>query len=174
MTENNNQTMSLEDITRALTELAKHVEAIRGDESAPALDPNDPLNVVLPTTHVAYDASGGDDAKMNRILASSGEPRTIRNVLWAYMQVSSPDDWYTLRSGDNRYRISLARHHRVTSPAGVTQTVVSTNDFGIHLPGSERLTAGWVVEGTPVGTAKVLDVYEHADKQYLIYEMPDC
>jgi hypothetical protein len=56
MTENNNQTMSLEDITRALTELAKHVEAIRGGENTPELDPNDPLNVVLPTTQVAYDA----------------------------------------------------------------------------------------------------------------------
>ena len=32
MTENN--TMSLEDITRALTELAKHVEAIRGERSS--------------------------------------------------------------------------------------------------------------------------------------------
>jgi len=93
---------------------------------------------------------------MNRILASSGEPRTIRNVLRAYAQLSSPDDWYTLRSGDNRYRISLARHHRVTSPAGVTQTVVSTNDFGIHLPGSEGLSAGWVVESTSGVTAKVL------------------
>lgn len=171
MTENNDR--DLASIIATLTELTKAVEAIRGGETEPEPDPNDPLNVVLPTTHVAYDASGRNDAKMNRILASSGEPRTIRNVLRAYMQVFSPDDWYTLRSGDNRYRISLARHHRVTPPAGVTQTVVSTNDFGIHLPGSEGLSAGWVVEGTPVGTAKVLDVYEHADKQYLIYEMPD-
>lgn len=39
MAENNNaQTMSLEDITRALTELAKHVEAIRGGEGEPELD----------------------------------------------------------------------------------------------------------------------------------------
>lgn len=169
-----NNDRDLASIIASLTELTKAVEAIRGGETEPELDPNDPLNVVLPTTHVAYDASGGDDTKMNRILASSGEPRTIRNVLQAYAQLSSPDDWYTLRSGDNRYRISLTRHHRVTSPAGVTQTVVSTNDFGIHLPGSEGLSAGWVVEGPPVGTAKVLDVYAHADKQYLIYELSDC
>lgn len=169
-----NNDRDLASIIASLTELTKAVEAIRGGETEPELDPNDPLNVVLPTTHVAYDASGGDDTKMNRILASSGEPRTIRNVLQAYAQLSSPVDWYTLRSGDNRYRISLTRHHRVTSPAGVTQTVVSTNDFGIHLPGSEGLSAGWVVEGTPAGTAKVLDVYAHADKQYLIYELSDC
>lgn len=43
MTENNNnQTVSLEDITRALTELAQKVEAIRGGENAPELDPSDP------------------------------------------------------------------------------------------------------------------------------------
>ena len=173
MTENN-QTMSLEDITRALTELAQHVEAIRGGENAPELGPSDPLDKVLSSMQVAYDSSGSEDTNMNRLLASSGEPRTIRNVLRAYTQVVSPDDWYTLRSGDNRYRISRARRHLVTSPAGVTQTTVSTNDFGISLHGSEGLSAGWVVESTPGDTIKVLDVYEHADKQYLIYEMPDC
>ena len=138
------------------------------------LDPNDPLDEVVPDTLISYKTSNRQNAQVNKLLASSGEPRTIRNVLRAYAQLSSPDDWYTLRSGDNRCRISLARHHRVTSPAGVTQTVVSTDDSEIHLPGSEGLSAGWVVESTSGVTAKVLDVYEHADNQYLIYELPDC
>lgn len=173
MTENN-QTMSLEDITRALTEIAQHVDAIRGGESAPELDPNDPLNKVLPDNHVAYDAEGADDARMNRTLASSGEPRTIRNVLQAYVKSPAPDGWYTLRSGDNRYRIARAYRLRVTSPVGITKTVVVVCDFGLPLRNSEELSAGWVIEDTPEGPVKVLDVYEHAGEQYLIYEMPDC
>ncbi len=167
MTENN--TMSLEEITRALTELAKHVETIRGGESEPELDPSDPLNEILPESLTATDSLNSDDRGMNRILDSSGEPRTIRNVLKAYTQVSVPDGWYTIRSvaSDKRYRISEVRHHRVTSPSGSSRPVHTTHDFGVYLYSSEELSAGWVVEGV----AKVLDTYERAGKQYLIYEL---
>ena len=124
---------------------------------------------VLPESLTATDSLNSDDRGMNRILMSSGEPRTIRNVLKAYTQVSVPDAWYTIRShtSNKRYRISEARPHRVTAPGGSSRPVHSTRDFGIYLYSSEKLSAGWVIEGV----AKVLDTYERAGKQYLIYEM---
>lgn len=167
MTENN--PMSLEEITRTLTELAQHVEAIRGGKNEPELDPNDPLNEILPGGLTATDSLSCDNRGMNRILESSGKPRTIRNVLTAYVQVTAPDNWYSIRSPatNKLYRIAVASPRRITSPGGLSRTVHATRDFGIYLYSSEELSAGWVIEGV----AKVLDTYERAGEQYLIYEL---
>lgn len=171
MTENNNnQTMSLEDITRALTELAKHVEAIRGGEGEPELDPSDPLNEISQDDWRATDANDSEEEHANNILRESGEPRTIRNFLKALMRKPSADSWYTVRSLGSRkyYRISLVskENRDLTKPDGSVLRQTRTHDFTLPVP-PEELTAGWVIRAE----AKVLDVFEMDDKKYAIYEM---
>lgn len=168
MTENNNQTMSLEDITRALTELAKHVEAIRGSESEPELDPNDPLNVIVADNLVATDSSSVTDARVLTLLEDSGEPRTIRNLLKTYMKTINPDNWYTLRRASTRkyYRIIRVRNQYVTTPDGSSQVWTSGHDISLPVP-IEDLAAGWRVGNS----YKVLDVFELNSKKYIIAEI---
>ncbi len=167
MTENN-QTMSLEDITRALTELARHVEAIRGDETAPELDPNDPLNEIMGPGQVATDSSSVTDSRVHILLGESSEPRTLRNLLKTYMMTTDPDNWYTVRSRSTSkyYRIVRVFNRYVTTPDGSSQ--LWTSGYGIDLPVPiEDLTAGWCV-----GNAyKVLEVFELDNKKYVIAEI---
>lgn len=168
MTENNNHTMSLEDITRALTELAKHVEAIRGGENAPELDPNDPLNAIVGDDHVATDSSPVTDNRVRILLDESGEPRTIRNLLKTYMKTINPDNWYTLRLDSTRkhYRIIRVCNQCVTTPDGSSQVWTSGHDISLPVP-IEDLAAGWRVGNS----YKVLDVFELNSKKYIIAEI---
>lgn len=167
MTENN-QTMSLEEITRALTELAKHVEAIRGGENAPELDPTDPLNVIVEDDHMATDSSSVTDAQVHTLFEESGKPRTIRNLLKTYMKTSNPDNWYTLRRASTRkyYRIIRVSNQYVTTPDGSSQVWTSGYDISLPVP-PEDLTAGWCVGNS----YKVLDVFELNSKKYIIAEI---
>ena len=170
MTENN-QTMSLEDITRALTELAQHVEAIRGSESKPELDPNDPLNEIMGDNMACGDASAAENLRARSILDESGKPLTIRNFLKALMSKDNSDNWYTIFSPAARkqYRIHRVYPHRprLIAPDGTQLTVFETHDFAIQLPAPGELTAGWTIDGV----AKVLDVFEEDGKLYTISEM---
>lgn len=170
MTENNNnQTMSLEDITRALTELAQKVEAIRGGENTPELDPNDPLNETSEHPWCAPDATNSEDERADNTISEWGAPRTIRNFLKALVSKESADSWYTVRSLATRKRYRISRVDEVPSPAtlnGYNFMQSRTHDF--TLPVSlEELTAGWVYRGT----AKVLDVFEVNGEKYTIYEL---
>ena len=170
MTENN-QTMSLEDLTRALTELAQHVEAIRGGESEPELDPSDPLNETSEHPWCAPDATDSEDERANNSLRESGEPRTIRNFLKELMRKPNADSWYTVRSRVTRkyYRISRVDDvSGITKPNGYAFMQSRTHDFTVPVP-SEELTAGWVIGNT----AKVLDIFEVDGKKYTIYELLD-
>jgi hypothetical protein len=171
MTENNNQTMSLEDITRALTELAQKVEAIRGGEGEPELDPSDPLNETSKHPWCAPDATNSEDERANNTISAWGAPRTIRNFLKALVSQENADRWYTVRSLATRKRYRISRVDEVPSPAtldGYDFMQSRTHDF--TLPVSlEELTAGWVYRGT----AKVLDVFEVDDTTYAIYELLD-
>lgn len=168
MTENNNQTMSLEDIARALTELTKHVEAIRGGENEPELDPSDPLSEIVGEDRVAIDSSALTDTRVRTLLEDSGEPRTIRNTLKTYMKTLSPDNWYTMRSPSTRkyYRIVRVSNQYVTTPDGSSQLWTSGHGISLPVPIGD-LAAGWHVGNS----YKVLDVFELNDKKYLITEM---
>lgn len=172
MTENNNnQTMSLEDITRALTELAQKVEAIRGGENAPELDPSDPLNETSERPWCAPDATEAEDERANNTISAWGAPRTIRNFLKALVSKENADSWYTVRSLATRKRYRISRVDGVsgiTKPDGYAFAQSRTHDFIVPIP-REELTAGWVI-GT---TAKVLDVFEVEGKKYTIYELLD-
>lgn len=171
MTENNNQTMSLEDITRALTEMAKHVEAIRGGESEPELDPSDPLNETSEHPWCAPDATSSEDERADNTISAWGAPRTIRNFLKALVSTENADSWYTVRSLATRKRYRISRVDGVsgiTKPDGYAFAQSRTHDFIVPIP-REELTAGWVI-GT---AAKVLDVFEVEGKKYTIYELLD-
>ena len=168
MSFNNNNDLAA--IVAALTELTQKVEAIRGGESAPELDPNDPLNEVLVgNTWTATDASTDTDDAANRILEESGEPRTLRNFCKAIMQTNDPDKWYTVRSRatSKRYRVYLAElRNQPTDPYGTTRGVTRTHDF--YLPVSpETVTAGWTIPRV----ARVLDTFELGEDKYLIAEL---
>ncbi len=137
MTENNVQTMSLEDITRTLTELAKHVEAIRGGENEPELDPDDPLNEIAHDGWGATDANDSEVERANRTLRESGEPDTIRNFLKALMSKPNADSWYTVRSRSTRkhYRISqVYTTSGITKPDGYAFLQTRTHDFTSRSP----------------------------------------
>lgn len=169
MTENNNQTMSLEDITRALTELTKAVEAIRGGESTPELDPSDPLNETSESPWCATDANDSENERANNILSEWGAPHTIRNFLKALMSKEHSDSWYTVRSLASRkyYRISRVDEvSGITAPDGYAFMQSRAHDFTVPVT-LEELTAGWVIDTT----AKVLDVFKLDGTTYSIYEM---
>lgn len=169
MTEIHNN--DLASIVAALTELTQKVEAIRGGENAaPTLDPNDPLNEIAQDDWRATDANDSEEERANNILRESGEPRTIRNFLKALMRKPRADSWYTVRSLDSRkyYRISLVSEEArdLTKPDGSVLRQTRTHDFTLPVP-PEELTAGWVIRAE----GKVLDVFEMDDKKYAIYEM---
>lgn len=169
MTEIHNN--DLASIVAALTELTQKVEAIRGGENAaPTLDPNDPLNEISQDDWRATDANDSEEERANNILRESGEPRTIRNFLKALMRKPSADSWYTVRSLGSRkyYRISLVseENRNLTKPDGSVLRQTRTHDFTLPVP-PEELTAGWTIRAE----AKVLDVFEMDDKKYAIYEM---
>lgn len=155
-------------IVATLTELTKAVEAIRGGESEPELDPNDPLNVIVGDDHVATDSSAVTDAQVRTLFEESGKPRTIRNLLKAYMRTIDPDSWYTLRWASTRkhYRILRVFNQYVTTPDGGSQTWTSGHDISLPVP-IEDLAAGWCVGNS----YKVLDVFELNSKKYIIAEI---
>lgn len=167
MTEIHNN--DLASIVAALTELTQKVEAIRGGENAaPTLDPNDPLNGIVGDDLVATDSSGVTDDQVRTLFAESGKPRTIRNLLTAYMMTTDPDNWYTLRFASTRkcYRIIRVYNQYVTTPDGGSQTWTSGHDISLPVP-IEDLAAGWCVGNS----YKVLDVFELNSKKYIIAEI---
>ena len=171
MTENNNNN-DLAFIVAALTELTQKVEAIRGGtETAPELDPNDPLNEISESPWCATDANDSEDERANNTISEWGAPHTIRNFLKALMSQENADTWYTVRSHVSRkyYRISRVEEvSGITTPDGRALMQSRTHDF--ILPVSlEELTAGWVY----CSTAKVLDVLKLGNATYTIYEMLD-
>lgn len=160
----------LASIVAALTELTQKVEAIRGGENAaPTLDPNDPLNETSEHPWCAPDATSSEDERANNTISEWGAPRTIRNFLKALVSDENADGWYSVRSLASRKLYRISRVDEVPSPAtlnGYDFMQSRTHDF--TLPVSlEELTDGWVYRGT----AKVLDVFKQGDKTYAIYEM---
>lgn len=170
MTENNNnnQTMSLEDITRALGELAKHVEAIRGGENAPELDPDDPLNEILPTNYEVFDATCEEISDAHNHLGASGEPRTIRNFLKALMQGDDPDSFYTATAPTTgkRYRICQVSARYYTAPDGSRRTTAYLRPAPDMPVPPEELVPGWKLDGN----VEVLEVFELRGKKCALLE----
>ena len=163
-----NNDRDLASIIATLTELTKAVEAIRGGASEPELDPSDPLNAIVGDDCVATDSSAVTDAMVRILFEESGKPRTIRNLLKAYMMTDDPDNWYTMRFVSTRkyYRIIRVSNQYVTTPDGGSQVWTSGHDISLPVP-IEDLAAGWCVGNS----YKVLDVFELNSKKYIIAEI---
>ena len=167
MTENNRDLAS---IIATLTELTKAVEAIRGGENTPELDPNDPLNEVLPSAHKVVDSSTWEDDEADLRLEESGEPRTVRNLLKAMMERDGADVEYFLRSPrtHTRYRILRVLHKPFQRPDGTRFYGAATAYFAIPA----NVSANQLVGTTYDGTYKILETYENNLDTYFIVECP--
>lgn len=160
---------TLENIASTLNAIAVHMGVTPGDASAPALDPNDPLDEVLeePSSVQCITNLGAD--VFNR-LERVGRTRTIRNVLKELMrrETSVTNRAVLSEKTGKCYRIYLARPYRIDIPGSLPHTMFSTADFplpGLVKPESMK---GWTVEGK----AKVLDAFKMNDEQYFICELP--
>ena len=166
MSSNNDR--DLASIIATLTELTKAVEAIRGGETEPELDPNDPLNEVLPSDHKVVDSSTWEDDEADRRLEESGEPRTVRNLLKAMMERDEAEAEYYLRSPrtHTRYRILRVLHKPFKRPDGTSFYDAATAHFAIPA----NVSANQLVGTTYDGTYKILETYESNLDTYFIVE----
>lgn len=160
---------TLENIESTLKAIALHMMgATPGDASAPALDPDDPLNEVL-EDHGSVQCITSLGADVFTRLERVGRTRTIRNVLKELMRRETSVTNRTVLSEKTGkvYRIYLARTYRIDIPGSLPHTMFSTADF--PLPGLVKPEAmkGWTIEGM----AKVLEAFEMNDEQYFICEM---
>lgn len=159
---------TLENIESTLNAIAVHMGITPGDASAPALDPNDPLDEVLeePSSVQCITNLGAD--VFNR-LERVGRTRTIRNVLKELMRRETSVTNRTVLSEKTGkgYRIYLSRPYRIDIPGSLPHTMFSTADF--PLPGLVKPEAmkGWTVEDK----AEVLDAFEMNDELYFICEL---
>jgi len=158
---------TLENIASTLNAIAVHMGVTPGDASAPALDPNDPLDEVLeePSSVQCITNLGAD--VFNR-LERVGRTRTIRNVLKELMRRETASRSFSVSSEKTgkAYRIYLATRRSCPHSGGKTVTMYSTSDFSIP-----RLLEGGLT-GWRIGDfAQVLEAFEMNDDQYLICEM---
>lgn len=172
MTENNNaQTMSLEDITRALTDLAQHVEAIRGGEGEPELDPSDPLNAIVGNLRERFSSvSPTARLRVDSYLAEKGKPATLRNVLTAYASLHPAKRWVVYRgSADGKlYGIYRVLECRTEAPAGNTFSPLRRTT-AFPLPQNKRVSelVGWIFREDE-WEHKILETYEADGNTYII------
>lgn len=163
-----NNDRDLASIVATLTELTKAVEAIRGGENPPELDPNDPLNEVLPNDHKVVDSSTWEDNEADKRLEESGEPRTVRNLLKTMMERDGAEVEYYLRSPrtHTRYRILRVLHKPFQRHDGTSFYDAATAYFAIPA----NVSANQLVGTTYDGTYKILETYESNLDTYFIVE----
>lgn len=166
----NDNPMSLEDITRTLTELAKHVEAIRG-EREPALDPSDPLNAIVGNLRERFPTvSPTARLRVDSYLAETGKPATLRNVLTAYASLHPAKRWVVYRgSADGKlYGIYRVLECRTEAPAGNTFSP-SRRTTAFPLPQNKRVSelVGWIFREDE-WEHKILETYEANGNTYII------
>lgn len=158
---------TLENIESTLNAIAVHMGITPGDASAPALDPNDPLDEVL-EEYSSVDSPAIWSTEVFRRLERVGRAATIRNVLKELMRRESLHNNRTVRSEKTGkvYRIYLTTRQSCTHSGGKTVTMYSTRDFSIPRLAEGGLT-GWRIGDF----AQVLEAFEMNDDQYLICEM---
>lgn len=169
MTENN---PTLASLAETLAEVSKQLEAIRGGESTPDIDPNDPLNEVLPDIVTDRNASFSLDRSADDYLKKNFMPRTIRNLLLAYAHCHPLGYSFSLDSqeGDGVYRIHRVVSCLAESPAGDTRSPLrSTSTFPLPLDKPAAELIGWTFRFLN-RQFKVLDACEIDGRSYLITE----
>lgn len=169
MTDNN---PTLASLAATLAEVSKQLEAIRGSESEPELDPNDPLNEVLPDIVTDRNASFSLDRSAGNYLKENFKPRTIRNLLLAYAHCHPLGYSFSLDSqeGDGVYRIYRITSCRVVPPdSGPRSPLRSTSAFPLPLDKPAVELIGWTFCFLN-RQFKVLDACEIDGRSYLITE----
>lgn len=160
------------DDSRILDALRAIIEVVDKARSELPDEPCDPLDEVV--SGYAPSTSPNHDAEADAWLEQSGKPRTLRNLLKAYMERKDADDVYSISLGGgwNRGAVRVMRVRRLTfnRPGHDSFYVDSTPLFPVPfgVPVSD------LVGFTILGEHKVLDTYEANGNSYLIVQsFPD-
>ncbi len=165
---------TLASLAATLAEVSQQLEAIRGESerhTEPELDPDDPLNEILPDLVSGQDTTFGLDFRADSYLKLNIQPRTIRNLLLAYARLHPHGYSFSIDSqkGDGVYRIYRVMQCRAESPEGDIRNTRSTSGFPIPTgkPASELV--GWNLRFLN-REFKVLDTCEIDGRSYLFTE----
>lgn len=154
------------DDSRILDALRAIIEVVDKARSELPDEPGDPLDEVV--SGYAPSTSPNHDAEADAWLEQSGKPRTLRNLLTAYVQARPSTNFVSASSPSTRkwYRILRVRSSRAKHPENdVFSTPIEfTESFPLPLhPPAERLV-GWTFDEK----YKVLDYCEIEGNTYLI------
>lgn len=157
------------DDSRILDALRAIIEVVDKARSELPDEPCDPLDEV--TSGYAPSTSPNHDAEADAWLERSGKPRTLRNLLTAYVHARPSTNFVSASSPSTRkwYRILRVRSSRAKHPENdVFSTPIEfTESFPLPLhPPAERLV-GWTFDEK----YEVLDYCEIEDNKYLIAEV---
>lgn len=154
------------DDSRILDALRAIIEVVDKARSELPDEPCDPLDEV--TSGYAPSTSPNHDAEADAWLEQSGKPRTLRNLLTAYVHARPSTNFVSASSPSTRkwYRILRVRSSRAKHPENdvFSTTIEFTESFPLPLhPPAERLV-GWTFDEK----YKVLDYCEIEGNTYLI------
>lgn len=154
------------DYSRILDALRAIIEVVDKARSELPDEPCDPLDEVV--SGYAPSTSPNHDAEADAWLEQSGKPRTLRNLLTAYVHARPSTNFVSASSPSTRkwYRILRVRSSRAKHPENdVFSTPIEfTESFPLPLhPPAERLV-GWTFDEK----YKVLDYCEIEGNTYLI------
>lgn len=154
------------DDSRILDALRAIIEVVDKARSELPDEPCDPLDEVA--SGYASNTSPNHDAEADAWLKRSGKPRTLRNLLTAYVHARPSTNFVSASSPSTRkwYRILRVRSSRAKHPENdVFSTPIRfTESFPLPLhPPAERLV-GWTFDKK----YKVLDYCEIEGNTYLI------
>ena len=160
---------TLASLAATLAEVSKQLEAARR-ALEPTLDPNDLLDEILPEEKTPYDSEPEEDNEADDVLDTLGAPRTVRNLLKAYMEREDADDVYSISLGGgwNRGTVRVMRVRRLTftRPGHDSFYVDSTPLFPVPFGVPVSALVGFTI----LGEHKVLDAYEANGNSYLIVQ----
>ena len=159
-----------ENLAATLVEVSQQLEDLRGS----TLDPTDPLNEVVSNGWTVRDPNKYEERDAFDTLQRWGAPRTLRNILKAYITNSDHSfasyENYTIGSPTTEasYRIHRLEACKVKSPDGREHDpVYRTKDF--PLP---RFTVLSSLVGWTFGKwSKVIDTFEDSHYKYIIVEL---
>ena len=158
-----------ENLAATLVEVSQQLEDLRGS----TLDPTDPLNEVVSDGWTVRDPNKYEERDAFDTLQRWGAPRTLRNILRAYItNYYSFDSYenYTIDSPTTEasYRVHRLEACQVKSPDGREHDpVYRTEDF--PLP---RFTVLSSLVGWTFGKgSKVIDTFEDSRYKYIIVEL---
>lgn len=155
-------------IAATLSEASKQLEAARR-ALEPTLDPNDLLDEILPEEKTPYDSEPEEDNEAYDVLDTRGAPRTVRNLLKAYMEREDAEDMYSVSLdgwGRGDCRVMRVRRLTFNRPRHDSFYVDSTPLFPVPFGVPVSALVGFTI----LGEHKVLDTYEANGNSYLIVQ----